>query len=340
MIYLDSPEYSYKPLDLKNVRHAIAIDYDPVDGYVYWTDDEERKIQRARLDGSDQSDVVAFEILHSDGLAVDWVARNLYWTDSGLDHIEVATLTGEHRRVLIFEDLIEPRAIAVAPELGWLFWTDWNEKSPRIERANLDGSQRRIIVDSDITWPNGIALDVPKMKLYWSDAGKDRIEHANMNGSERTSLIHKDLPHVFGFSLMGDDLYWTDWQTRSVERANKEAGNSREAILEQMPNVMGLKAVRLGRYKGHNACADQNGGCSQLCLYRHDKRHVCACQIDYELVQDNKTCVRSERLLFYAQKTAIRKISVDNFNLVETNDIRLPVTGLKQIKLARFYVFV
>lgn len=39
-------------LQLENINHAIAIDYDPVDGYVYWTDDEFRAIQRAYLDGT------------------------------------------------------------------------------------------------------------------------------------------------------------------------------------------------------------------------------------------------------------------------------------------------
>ena len=41
-------------LPLDGVRHAIAVDYDPVDGYVYWSDDEVRGIRRAKLDGSHQ----------------------------------------------------------------------------------------------------------------------------------------------------------------------------------------------------------------------------------------------------------------------------------------------
>ncbi len=39
----------------------------------------------AKLDGSEQQDVVKEEIVHPDGLAVDWVADNLYWTDAGTD---------------------------------------------------------------------------------------------------------------------------------------------------------------------------------------------------------------------------------------------------------------
>jgi low density lipoprotein receptor-related protein 5/6 len=39
-ISLDSPDYTNFVLPLTGIKHAIAIDYDPVDGYLYWTDDE------------------------------------------------------------------------------------------------------------------------------------------------------------------------------------------------------------------------------------------------------------------------------------------------------------
>lgn len=51
-ISLDTLDYTAVVLPLTDVRHAIAVDYDPVEDYVYWTDDETRAIQRSRLDGS------------------------------------------------------------------------------------------------------------------------------------------------------------------------------------------------------------------------------------------------------------------------------------------------
>lgn len=38
-ISLDSPDHSLMTIPLKGLSHAIAIDYDPVDGFIYWTDD-------------------------------------------------------------------------------------------------------------------------------------------------------------------------------------------------------------------------------------------------------------------------------------------------------------
>ena len=79
-------------MQVDDIRHAIAIDYDPVEGYVYWTDDEVRAIRRSHIDGSNAMMLVTTEINHPDGIAVDWVARNLYWTDTGTDRIEVDDL--------------------------------------------------------------------------------------------------------------------------------------------------------------------------------------------------------------------------------------------------------
>ena len=44
-------------------------------------------------------------------------------------------------------------------------------------------------------------------------------------------------------------------------------------------------------FSGWNACADNNGGCSHLCLSKPGKRVVCACSNHFNLRQgDNKTC--------------------------------------------------
>ncbi|KAG5830772.1 hypothetical protein ANANG_G00314140 [Anguilla anguilla] len=45
-ISLDTPDFTDIVLKAEDIRHAIAIDYDPVEGLVYWTDDEVRAIRR------------------------------------------------------------------------------------------------------------------------------------------------------------------------------------------------------------------------------------------------------------------------------------------------------
>ena len=53
-ISLDTPDYTDVVLPISSIRHAVAIDYDASEKYVYWTDDEERCINRAKLNGASQ----------------------------------------------------------------------------------------------------------------------------------------------------------------------------------------------------------------------------------------------------------------------------------------------
>ncbi|XP_076640079.1 low-density lipoprotein receptor-related protein 6 isoform X1 [Colletes latitarsis] len=333
-ISLDSPDYTNFVLPLIGIKHAIAIDFDPMQEMLYWTDEEACAIRRASLNGSNQENIITTEVENPDGIAVDWLAQNLYWTDTGTDRIEVARLNGTSRKVLINEDLIEPRAIALAPELGWMFWTDWNEKRPKIERSNLDGTERILLVTKDIVWPNGIALDLTRWKIYWCDAKTDKIEVCNMDGTDRREVITDNLPHLFGLSLLGDYLYWTDWQRRSVDRAHKLTGGEREVIVDQVPNVMGLKAVHLGKVNGTNPCAKHNGGCSHLCLNRPGNKYVCACQIGYELTKDKRTCIVPDAFMLFAKKENIGRISIENAN----NDNIIPLTGIKDASALDFNI--
>ena len=51
-ISLDTPDQTDILLPVSGIRHAIAIDFDPVDRFMYWTDDENREIKRSRMNGT------------------------------------------------------------------------------------------------------------------------------------------------------------------------------------------------------------------------------------------------------------------------------------------------
>ena len=36
---------------VSGIRHAVAIDFDPVDKFLYWSDDEKLEIKRCRMNG-------------------------------------------------------------------------------------------------------------------------------------------------------------------------------------------------------------------------------------------------------------------------------------------------
>jgi len=51
-ISLDTDDYTDVILDIQLIEHAVAIDVDPVEQMVYWTDDQARAVGRAYLNGS------------------------------------------------------------------------------------------------------------------------------------------------------------------------------------------------------------------------------------------------------------------------------------------------
>ena len=94
-----------------NISRPVAVDYDPVEGKIYWTDVTLKLVARAFPNGSSVEVIAHNNVETPDGIAVDHVGRNLYWTDKGTSKIEVARLDGSFRRSLIITSIEYPRAI-------------------------------------------------------------------------------------------------------------------------------------------------------------------------------------------------------------------------------------
>ncbi|XP_039253082.2 low-density lipoprotein receptor-related protein 6-like isoform X1 [Styela clava] len=309
VISLDTPDYTDIVVPLQNIKYAIAVDYDPVDGFVYWSNILKKAIYRARLNGSDEEKIISDEIEQCDGIAVDWVARNFYWAEAGRNYIAVSRLNGTSRRVLIEEGIANPRAIALDIGKGQMYWSDWGD--PKIERASMDGTDRYVFVNTSIQWPNGLAIDHKRGLLYWAEAYLDKIEVIGLNGSGRRVLLEEKIPHIFGFSLLDDYLYWSDWEKRKVERMLVNDKRSRHSMIEELPDLMGIKATHIHPSKLTNPCANNNGGCSHLCLYT-PKGPRCQCPNGQELLSDMRNCIEPEAFLFFTLASAgVRRISLE-----------------------------
>ena len=95
-----------------------------------------------------------------------------------------------------------------------------------------------VIFISALLRPNGLALDSENKNIYWCDAKLDRIEKAGIDGSNRQVVTDNNLPHPFGFSLLGDFLYWTDWQDRNIQRADKADGGGRLVMVSHLDDLV------------------------------------------------------------------------------------------------------
>lgn len=100
------------PLEIStNISRPVAVDYDPVEGKIYWTDVTLKLVARAFANGSSVEVIAHNNVETPDGLALDYVGRNLYWTDAGTSKVEVARLDGSFRRSLITSNIDRPRAL-------------------------------------------------------------------------------------------------------------------------------------------------------------------------------------------------------------------------------------
>ncbi|XP_025082136.1 low-density lipoprotein receptor-related protein 5-like [Pomacea canaliculata] len=139
----------------------MGIDYDPVDGRVYWSDIEDETIRSAKLDGSDA------QLVHSIsqggslwGLSLDSVSRLLFYADHGNKVIGMISLDTNSHQIVVDSDIDYPIDIELDKHNGVLYWSDSNKVT--IERCNYDGSDRETLVSASrhLEGPNGLALDI------------------------------------------------------------------------------------------------------------------------------------------------------------------------------------
>uniref|UniRef100_A0A8B9CK99 LDL receptor related protein 1 n=89 Tax=Aves TaxID=8782 RepID=A0A8B9CK99_9AVES len=321
-IPLDPNDKSDALVPVSGTSLAVGIDFHAENDTIYWVDMGLSTISRAKRDQTWREDVVTNGIGRVEGIAVDWIAGNIYWTDQGFDVIEVARLNGSFRYVVISQGLDKPRAITVHPEKGYLFWTEWGQY-PRIERSRLDGTERMVLVNVSISWPNGISVDYEDGKLYWCDARTDKIERIDLEtGENREVVLSSNNMDMFSVSVFEDYIYWSDrtHANGSIKRGSKD--NATESVSLRTGIGVQLKDIKVfnrARQKGTNICAQNNGGCQQLCLFRGGGQRTCACAHGM-LSEDGVSCRDYDGYLLYSERTILKSI-----HLSDENNLNAPI---------------
>lgn len=284
------------------VENVVAIDYDWVDHYIYWSDITplQSKISRARMNTTDYKVLHHTNVKDPDGIAVDWIGRNLYWCDRTTDTIEVSQLNGNYRRILLKDGLQEPRAIEVYPAKGFLFYTDWGQL-PHIGRVDMNGQNRMNLIKKDLIWPNALTVDYVTDKIFWADGRLKYIAMADLDGQNQRKIITNELYHIFAIATFEGYIFWTDWETKRIHRAKK-------FVRENITNFHSLNYRPMDIQVFHpfrqpqledpskNPCYN-NGNCSHLCLLSPDPTNngigrVCDCSNGYYLAHDNMQCIQ------------------------------------------------
>lgn len=89
-IRTDGSEYKEAVAKLSN---AVSLDFDIKTSMIYWTEQDLRKIQRARIQANSApkiDDVMKNGLEDHSYIAVDWVGRNIYWAKQGKRDISLS----------------------------------------------------------------------------------------------------------------------------------------------------------------------------------------------------------------------------------------------------------
>ncbi|MDZ4781899.1 MAG: LamG-like jellyroll fold domain-containing protein, partial [Planctomycetia bacterium] len=205
-------------VDVRNGAAGIAFDLGAEK--LYWSDSEGAeidagirggKIRRANLDGSQPEDVVATDLLHPAGIAVDSIGSKVYWSDveghlDGSGRILRANLDGSDVETLL-TGIDEATGLAIDQRARKLYWAD--SATGRVQRANLDGSGLETVLEVPATT---VAMNIETGTLYWTE-GSGNVKRARLDGTDPFTIaagvgepwgIGVLPPHYFSWDLNGD----------------------------------------------------------------------------------------------------------------------------------------
>jgi sugar lactone lactonase YvrE len=227
-----APETLVEGLDV-----PVALALDLADGRIYWATDGNfpRRIQRARLDGTDVETLVSGEDLNRPGaLAVDAQGKRIYWVDSVSGRVRRADLDGSSVESLHEERILTSLGLALVTAGARMYWTDLTHA--RIQRARLDGGGIADVLTgaAGLDVPTGLAVDAGAETLYWADRGAASIRRATLDGNAIADVLTaaQGVVDPRAVALDGENrkLYWSDLANDEIRRANLD-GSSVETVV-------------------------------------------------------------------------------------------------------------
>ncbi|XP_020600643.1 uncharacterized protein LOC110039834 [Orbicella faveolata] len=103
----------FQKLQIDNPEMVVALDYNPVDKRIYWSDTSANAIKRMSVSGVGGVDTLVWkDVGVVDGLTLDVDDDLLYWTDVTYQNIQRADLDGGNRRTIL-KGLDKPRALVL-----------------------------------------------------------------------------------------------------------------------------------------------------------------------------------------------------------------------------------
>ncbi|CAH0397300.1 unnamed protein product [Chilo suppressalis] len=165
--------------------NGLGVDW--IANNIYWTDNEYKVVEVARLDGTSRKTIVT-GLNEPRALALFPAKGYLYWCDWG-EHprIERSYLDGSLRNVILHQDLGFPNGITIDYKERRLYWTD--ALKDRIDTADLNGHHRvQLVPDAK----NPFGMTQFNDYIYWTDWYKKSVMRADKRTGKNVTALRTD----------------------------------------------------------------------------------------------------------------------------------------------------
>ncbi|KAL7847835.1 hypothetical protein AOLI_G00225530 [Acnodon oligacanthus] len=286
----------HRALALPDINGATGIDLVLQDNMLYLSDSSQASVAKLKLE---ESGLVpegnALQLLEDavTALAVDWITHNLYWSSINKPQIYVSSASWKYTTMVVQAKLQDTTSIALHPPTGRLCFTvvelGDGKILPQVDCSSMNG-QNRMVLWKKTQMPMFLTFSSQGSTVYWADISAEIIASVDIDGSNYREY-KTGPPLIVSFTRSENILFWVTLYNGTNKVWYSDGVQPKKMWFEVQTNIVALKAFSKHSQKGSNLCAENNGGCSQLCLAYPGGR-TCHCTQGY-LVVNTSHCVSS-----------------------------------------------
>lgn len=149
-----------------------SLELDPTKGFMFYTKlTELGNLERANLDGTNQTILVSHKIIYPYGLSIDLANEHIYWVDRYMDSIERIDYNGKHRWSLkksAISSIILKSLHSICIFENTIYLSSWQGKMANqtiVAVSKYDANTAHVIVQN-LTYPNSLRIFHRQKQLH------------------------------------------------------------------------------------------------------------------------------------------------------------------------------
>ncbi|XP_047660953.1 low-density lipoprotein receptor-related protein 2 isoform X8 [Tachysurus fulvidraco] len=277
---------------LPGINEASDLDLVLSDNMLYVADVSQAAVAQIKLGESTWTHEGLMLHLPGDALialAVDWITHNLYWSSSKKPQIYVTSADGKFTSMVLQAGFQDATSIALHPPTGRMCFTAigslGKDAVPQVDCAAMDG-QNQMLLWKKSQLPNFLTFSSQGTRVYWADIATEVICSVNIDGSNyREYKSGNGSPLIVSLTQSENVLFWITRYNGTTNVWYSDGIQPKKLWFEVQTNIIAVKAYSTNSQKGTNPCAENNGGCSHLCLAYPGGR-TCRCTQGYITIND------------------------------------------------------